>query len=236
MRRPERNSEMKEKSKRPSPEGYKGTVESRRKRSGDSTLAPGNELEDGEPKVKRRWPPMWLVILLGLLFYWCQLFLDKEAAAFNAEVYAPWRTYGQLAEARPVDPRAKALARGKALYEGNCGLCHQNTGQGQAPLFPPLDGSEWVNTPGIGRLVRIARNGVQGPIEVKGQTFTQAMPNAGEIYSSEDLAAVLSYIRQAWSNNSSFVTPEQVNEVLNEIGGHSGAWTVEQLEAIPVSE
>jgi mono/diheme cytochrome c family protein len=51
---------------------------------------------------------------------------------------------------------------------------------------------------------------MQGPIEVLGQPYNAVMPAMGEALSDEDLAAAITYIRRAWGNDASAVTPEQV--------------------------
>ena len=53
-----------------------------------------------------------------------------------------------------------------------------------------------------------------------------------EALSDEDLAAVLTYIRQSWGNQASEVTPEQVKAVRAEVGNRTQPWTVEQLNAV----
>jgi mono/diheme cytochrome c family protein len=54
----------------------------------------------------------------------------------------------------------------------------------------------------------------------------------GAALPDDDLAAVLTYIRQSWGNQASAVTPEQVKAVRTEVGNRSQPWTAEQLNAI----
>ena len=58
------------------------------------------------------------------------------------------------------------------------------------------------------------------------------MPAMGAGLPDDDLAAVLTYIRQSWGNKASEVTPELVKAVRAEVGNRTQPWTVEQLNAI----
>jgi mono/diheme cytochrome c family protein len=81
-------------------------------------------------------------------------------------------------------------------------------------------------------MIRIPLAGLAGSVSVAGQAWNLAMPAMGAALPDDDLAAVLSYIRQSWGNKASAVTPEQVKAVRAEVGNRSQPWTVEQLNAI----
>jgi mono/diheme cytochrome c family protein len=123
------------------------------------------------------------------------------------------------------------LASGKAGYEKVCGLCHGNDGMGKPGQAPPFAKSEWaLGSPN--RMIRIPLAGLAGPIQVAGTQFDLSMPAMGAALPDDDLAAVLTYIRQSWGNKASAVTPEQVKAVRAEVGNRSQPWTAEQLNAI----
>jgi hypothetical protein len=82
------------------------------------------------------------------------------------------------------------------------------------------------------RMIRIPLAGLAGPVQVAGQPWNLAMPAMGAALPDDDLAAVLTYIRQSWGNKASAVTPEQVKAVRTEVGNRTQPWTVEQLNAI----
>jgi mono/diheme cytochrome c family protein len=71
-----------------------------------------------------------------------------------------------------------------------------------------------------------------GPIEVNGQEWNLAMPAMGAALPDDDLAAVLTYIRQSWGNKATAITPEQVKAVRAEVGNRTQPWTADQLNAI----
>ncbi len=106
---------------------------------------------------------------------------------------------------------------GLEIYErdGFCATCHQKDGSGlEASGFPPLAGARWV-TQNEDRLIKIALNGLHGPIEVLGKEYPGQVPMTpyGAILNDEEIAAVLTYIRNAFGNTSSVITPEKVKEV-----------------------
>lgn len=97
-------------------------------------------------------------------------------------------------------PPAGAAVDGKQVFTGNCVACHQATGAGLPGVFPPLDGSEWVTgEPRV--LANILLHGINGKLEVKGQTYEGSMPAFGQLGDAE-LAAVASYVRSTWSNKA----------------------------------
>jgi quinoprotein glucose dehydrogenase len=99
-----------------------------------------------------------------------------------------------------------------------CGACHGQSGEGGA-AGPPLAGSEWVNGP-VENLIRIQLRGLIGPITVKGVEYSQfpagMLPMAYQ--TDEQIAAVLTYVRSNFGNNSGPVTPDQVAALRSEVG------------------
>jgi mono/diheme cytochrome c family protein len=113
-----------------------------------------------------------------------------------------------LADLRPAVARAGQGADGQLVFSSNCVACHQASGKGLPGVFPPLDGSEWVN--GDERvLANIVLHGITGDITVSGQTYKGAMPSFAKLGDSE-LAAVLSHVRSAWSNKSAPLNAELI--------------------------
>lgn len=117
----------------------------------------------------------------------------------------------------PLSGEALALFRkGAEVYgrEGHCGTCHQPDGEGlPAAMFPPLSRSEWVQG-SEERLIRIALHGLMGPIEVKGVKYPGQVPmTAFKHLPDEEIAAVLTYVRNTFGNHAPMVTPAKVKEV-----------------------
>ena len=202
----------------------------------DRPLLPAADEAEPTPGVAAT--PVFLFVLLLVLMYWGMYYLDKHSGGFQALAYEP---YGGLDELRALEPKPTGgfdPRYGKAVYERTCGACHQANGLGTPGLVPPLAGSEWVNEPDPARLIRIALDGAQGPITVNGQEWNLIMSVNGKQLglSDQDLAAVLSYVRQAWGNKAPPVTAEQVKEIRPKTEGRSVQWTAAELLAVPVKK
>ena len=116
------------------------------------------------------------------------------------------------------DP-SSVIARGKRIYV-QCLSCHQANGRGLYPVYPPLADSEIV----LGdptHLAAIIMHGLEGRIEVQGRFYDQQMPPA-PIKDDTDIAAVMTYVRQAWGNDAPAVTPDLVESVRQATSGRTG--------------
>jgi mono/diheme cytochrome c family protein len=178
----------------------------------------------GEPAVATSTVPMWIVVLLLLLLFLGGVYFDQRSGWFNARVYAPYASVEQLELYQPKSGAAATAAQGKRVYETLCGICHGNDGMGKPNQAPPLAGSEWVVANGFHRLAAIPLEGLNGPVEVKGQqmTFTSGMVAVGTAMSDADLAAVLTYIRGSWGNKAGAVTADDVKAIRAAVAGHPG--------------
>ncbi|HUF63300.1 MAG TPA: cytochrome c [Verrucomicrobiales bacterium] len=127
-----------------------------------------------------------------------------------------------------LDP--ELMARGKEVYmrPGLCATCHQPNGMGMLGAFPPLVNSPWMGGD-PDRMIKAVAGGLMGNIEIAGQEYNNVMPPQGLLVNDEDLAAVLTYVRNSWGNSASVITPEMVKRVKEENRGKVGMWTVEEL-------
>jgi len=89
-----------------------------------------------------------------------------------------------------VMAHADLVGKGESVFAQNCMACHQATGKGVAGAFPPLDGSQIVNGPKVAQIALLL-NGKPGT----------AMASFKQL-SDTDLAAVITYTRNAWSNKT----------------------------------
>jgi mono/diheme cytochrome c family protein len=112
-------------------------------------------------------------------------------------------------------PSPEAMAVGKTQY-AVCQACHGADGGGAAGIGPPLAGSEWVTGP-VENLIRIQLRGLMGPIKVKGTDYNLVMPPQAH-QNDEQVAGVLTYIRNSFGNQASPVTAEQVAALRSEVG------------------
>ena len=101
--------------------------------------------------------------------------------------------------------KEELMERGESFYAVNCVACHQANGKGIPPVFPALEGSE-VALNDSDKHIEILMEGIQG----------SAMAAFGDSYSEVDIASVITYTRQAWSNGENgdgvIVTPKDIVE------------------------
>ncbi|MGB5586402.1 MAG: cytochrome D1 domain-containing protein [Gammaproteobacteria bacterium] len=133
---------------------------------------------------------------------WLGLQAPTTALAADAEVHQ--------AEAS-VGAKAEQIARGEALYVPNCGGCHQANGQGLPGAFPPLAKSDFLLADRQ-RAVAITLQGKTGPITVNGQQYNAVMPNMAHL-TDANLADILTYVLNSWSNDGGAVTAAEVADV-----------------------
>ena len=133
-----------------------------------------------------------------------------------------------LAAAAVAAPDAASLERGKAVYSRTCIACHQPTGAGLPPVFPPLAGSEWV-AKDASIAVRNIINGMQGPITVKGMTYNSMMPPVAGL-SDKDIADVVNYVNNSWGNAGPNVTEAEVAAIKKKYADRKTPWTAAEYE------
>jgi len=110
-----------------------------------------------------------------------------------------------------------SIEAGKPLYMQTCIACHQVTGMGLPPAFPPLGGAEYTNG-SARRMVAMMLKGMQGPLTVKGVTYNNIMlplDTQFPIYKDDNnVANVANYVRNNFGNAATEpVTPQLVKEV-----------------------
>jgi len=180
------------------------------------------EPREGFPPV-----PIFLLFVFATVVFTCGIYMGKNSAGFRWDVYDPNFDPAQLNEA-PAQVVYDPVAAGERIFSQNCVACHQSDGQGLPGAFPPLVGTAWVQD---SRIVPTAvlLNGLNGPIEVAGSTYNGNMPAFGGLLSDRDIAAVLTYIRQAWGNTAGPITEAQVAEARQAHGSRAAPWTAEEV-------
>jgi len=137
-------------------------------------------------------------------------FMPVVVEVKTPEAYAEWvEVQKKKAAAGAEDPNKvwelkDLVARGEKVYTANCVACHQANGKGVPPAFPPLDGSKVATGPVAAHLDTVL-NGV-----VKNGQPTAMVPWKNTL-SNTDIAAVVTYERNAWGNHTGdAVQPSQV--------------------------
>lgn len=131
----------------------------------------------------------------------------------NDSVYLP---EGGAIQTIPADAAAKApaaksfedrIAFGKSVYAQSCAACHQPNGEGVAGAFPPLAKSDFLMADKK-RAIGVVLRGLDSEIVVNDQKYKGVMPALG--LNDEDVANVLTYVRNSWGNKGDQVTPDEV--------------------------
>ena len=138
-------------------------------------------------------------------------------------------TQGPELSEKKINP--EFFARGKKLYNrsGACVTCHQPSGKGLTDIFPPLAGADWGLEPDD-VVVRIVLNGLQGPTRILGKDYSvPCIPTIWREWPDTDIAAVITYTRNAWGNSGPVVSAETVKRIRSEVGTRA-PWTVKELE------
>lgn len=122
---------------------------------------------------------------------------------------------------------------GLAIFETNCSTCHGRDGKGIENLAPPLYQSHYLEDQDSA-LVMIALYGLQGPVVIGGQRyeFAGVMPGLSENteYTDQEIAAVLSFIKNAFSMKPRSVSSRLVEAMRDYPPENGQPFTVESLE------
>lgn len=191
----------------------------------------------GEPTASRAEMPVLLIALLAGLIYWGNMYVVEFGGQLDARVQGPYKNFKQIVDYVPKDG-PDPVAAGLAVYNKICVGCHQGDGNGSTSQnAPPLAGSEWVLSKDPARIARIVLHGLSGPIKVKDKEWGAAQMLAfKDVLSDQEIADVLSYIRNTWGNKAPVVKLEQVKKAREETKDHSGYMTVEDLMKVSVQE
>ena len=107
-----------------------------------------------------------------------------------------------------VAPKA-VIALGGKIYAKQCAACHGKRGEGVTRIYPPLDGNSSVTEPSGINATRMVLLGGFPPVTA-GNARPYSMPPFAQQLDDVEVSAVVSYIRQAWTNRAAPVRPDQV--------------------------
>lgn len=124
-------------------------------------------------------------------------FMPIVVEVVSAEKYSQWVGEQKKQMATAADEGGKTyslnelMSRGEKVYAANCVACHQANGKGLPPAFPALDGSKLAKGPKQDHIA----------IVLNGKPNT-AMAAFGGQLGDGDIAAVVTYERNAWGNKT----------------------------------
>jgi mono/diheme cytochrome c family protein len=128
--------------------------------------------------------------------------------------------------ARPLNKAEQRLYEAGRVTFQVCAACHQETGRGLPHVAPSLVESRWVIAdPELA--VRIILNGKEGTLG-----FPGAMPPIGGSLTNEQIAGVVTYIRNSWGLHAGAVDPVTVAKVRAQVSGRIAAWSDNLLERV----
>jgi mono/diheme cytochrome c family protein len=131
---------------------------------------------------------------------------------------------GVAAAVAPLSPEEqRRFDAGREVYRNVCQACHQPDGRGQERLAANLIGSALALGPAEVP-ARILLNGKEGPVGL--------MPPVGQIFTDEQIADVLTYIRREWGQTGSAVDPATVADIRSKTAGRTRPWTNDELNAL----
>ncbi|MGN6382751.1 MAG: c-type cytochrome [Dyella sp.] len=103
------------------------------------------------------------------------------------------------------------MKHGNEIYDHQCAACHGKDGNGVPGVYPPLNGNSSVDEPTGINAVRVVLLGGFPPVTA-GNPRPYSMPPFAQSLKDADVAAVVSYIRQAWGNHAGPVLERDVGK------------------------
>ncbi|MGV8935489.1 MAG: cytochrome c [Allorhizobium sp.] len=119
---------------------------------------------------------------------------------------------GSYVRPEPLKADDKRATIGQSIYHDTCAACHGMDGKGQSVLFPALAGSAVVQQPSAETLAHLVLAGSQA-VHTPAAPTTPAMPSLAWRLNDQQVADVLTYIRNSWGNAAPPVTPDAVAAV-----------------------
>lgn len=114
----------------------------------------------------------------------------------------------------PKEALAAYMAKGAKIYSAKCNGCHGADAKGNGSTFPALAGGIWPNAE-TERFAMIILNGLEGPVD-DGKTYG-IMPPQGIGMAPEDLAGVMTYVRNNFGNTKGDVVTVEMAKAAIEI-------------------
>jgi putative membrane-bound dehydrogenase-like protein len=131
----------------------------------------------------------------------------------------------------------KVYELGAKIYQrhSHCATCHLAHGKGNGIVYPSLVRSPWVNG-SEDRLIKMALHGMWGKITVHGKTYDPArgvppMTAFRNLLNDEELAAVLTFVRNTWGNSASTISADVVKQIRAKTLDRTTFWVPDDLLA-----
>jgi putative heme-binding domain-containing protein len=159
----------------------------------------------------------------------------KGASGFAAPAEVEFVKFSPPKHLSRADKKVYKLGAQVYQRESHCATCHLAHGRGSANVYPPLVGSPWVSG-SEERLIKMTLHGLWGKMTVNGRTYDPSrgvppMTAFRSLLKDEELAAVLTFVRNTWGNQASPVSPVSVKKVREQTRDRSTFWKPDELLA-----
>jgi mono/diheme cytochrome c family protein len=122
--------------------------------------------------------------------------------------------------ADPVSPEQAAMKMGAKIYADECSGCHVADGKGAAGLFPPLAKSALVQQTDPTSLLHVVLRGARS-VATDAAPTAAAMPQFAWLLKDDEVAAVLTFIRNSWGNAALAVSADEVAKARRTLAGRN---------------
>jgi mono/diheme cytochrome c family protein len=133
---------------------------------------------------------------------------DADVAATIAYL----RTIAPSPDAKVDAPDQKVMKQGEAIFQDNCAACHRMDGSGVPRYFPPIKGDSNVQQDDPTSLIHFVLAGTR-KVPVDAAPTPLSMPAFDWKLSDQQVAAVLTYVRNSWGNSASPVNADKVADL-----------------------
>lgn len=123
-------------------------------------------------------------------------------------------------KAAQSDPKDTRMTMGKNIYADECSGCHTPNGKGTPGMFPSVNGSPVVQQTDPTTMLRVVLRGARS-VGTDGAPTAPAMPAFGWYLNDDQVAAVVTYVRNAWGNSASPVDAGDVAKARKEFSQRS---------------
>jgi len=134
---------------------------------------------------------------------------DEDLAAMAAYLKSMPGSADSPVPLKADDP---VMVAGQAIYRDQCAACHQIDGKGVPRLFPSLAESAGVRSRDATTLIRLVLRGARS-VATKQEPTAPGMPSFGRQLNDKQIAAVVSYVRNAWGRPAAAVAPDDVSKM-----------------------
>jgi mono/diheme cytochrome c family protein len=142
--------------------------------------------------------------------------VDDASSHFKDEDLKAIATYlkslpGSGEKATPLDPSDPRMIAGKAIFRDTCSACHGLDGNGVANLFPALAKAPSVRSKDPTSAIRVVLRGARS-VATSAEPTAPAMPSYAWQLHDDQVAAVITYIRNSWGKAASPVSADDVSK------------------------